>query len=90
VSSEIDTRPCFYRFQTLMERMDAMSVDWWAEAIPACHDALVESRLARLDLDLHGGAKAEEELARWTEREAQLKRLAEHFREMRDRNRLPR
>jgi hypothetical protein len=89
VSSERDTRPWFHQFQKLMQRMEPKSVEWWAEAIPACRQALAESRAARLDFETDGQPRSAEEIGRMEQREVELERLAKEFTRLRNRKRLP-
>ena len=89
VSSEKEPRPCYERFQQLMDRFDPASIDWWANATAACHAALLESRGRRLEFELHGSTKTADEAAQLERRENELKRLADRFKELQDRNRLP-
>jgi hypothetical protein len=69
--------------------MDPASIDWWAESLAACRDALVESRTARLEFETDGKSRSAEEIAEVEEREMELERLTKHFEQLRARNRLP-
>lgn len=90
LSSERDPRPHFDRFQALMDRMDPASIDWWADSLAACRHALAESRASRLAFETDGQARTAEEIAQLEQREMELERLAKHFDQLRNRNRLPR
>ena len=90
MSSERDPRPHFDRFQSLMERMNPKSIDWWADSLTACRDALAESRASRLAYETDGKARTAEEIAQLEQREMELEKLAKHFDQLRNRNRLPR
>jgi hypothetical protein len=72
-----------------MERFDTTSLDWWAQATAACHAALIESRNIRLELEDPNKPKNAEEVAQFEQREAELRRLADRFRELAARNSVP-
>lgn len=40
-------RPYYRSFQTLMDKVDASSISWWAEATDACCCALIEYKMTR-------------------------------------------
>jgi hypothetical protein len=69
--------------------MDTTSIEWWAQTLNACHDALRESRAARLDFEVHGATKSAEKIAVMARQEERLKQLENYFLDLCDRNRLP-
>ena len=82
-------RPFYDRFKQLMDRIDTMSIWWWAQAHEACRTALLESRAARLVFDHSGLSKGADEIAELQRREQELACLAERFAQLKAQHQIP-